>query len=106
MDALSEALGSVRITGAVFYDAEPLAPWRGSLFFTTLTGRHLHRLVVGGPDGRQVLADERLFDGAFGRLRDVVQGPDGFLYFTTSNRDGRGGPAAQDDRILRIVPGG
>ena len=97
---------SIAPAGAVFYDAEPLAPWRGSLFFTTLTGRHLHRLVIGGPDGRQVLADERLFDGAFGRLRDVVQGPDGFLYFTTSNRDGRGGPAAQDDRILRIVPGG
>jgi glucose/arabinose dehydrogenase len=96
---------SVAPAGAVFYDGEPLAPWRGSLFFTTLAGRHLHRLVVGGADGRQVLEEERLFDGTYGRLREVVQGPDGNLYFTTSNRDGRGNPAASDDRVLRIVPG-
>ena len=37
-------------------------------------------------------------------LRDVLSGPDGFLYFCTNNRDGRGSPAATDDRILRIVP--
>jgi hypothetical protein len=33
-----------------------------------------------------------------------VQGPDGFLYISTSNRDGRATPVAEDDRILRIVP--
>lgn len=91
--------------GAVFYDGTRLAPWQGSLFFTTLAGQHLHRLVLGGADGRQVLGEERLYEGVYGRLRDVVQGPDGFLYFTTSNRDGRGNPAAQDDRILRVVSG-
>jgi aldose sugar dehydrogenase len=35
-------------------------------------------------------------------LRDVVMGPDGALYVATSNRDGRGSPDQQDDRILRI----
>ena len=49
-----------------------------------------------------MLADEKLFEGVYGRLREVIQGPDG-LYFTTSNRDGRGTPAATDDRILRLV---
>jgi hypothetical protein len=34
----------------------------------------------------------------------MEQGPDGFIYFSTSNRDGRGSPAKDDDRILRIVP--
>ncbi len=43
-------------------------------------------------------------DGTYGRLRAVVEGPDGALYVTTSNRDGRGDPARADDRILRIVP--
>ena len=40
----------------------------------------------------------------FGRLRDVVVGPDGFLYVLTSNQDGRGVATADDDRILRINP--
>ena len=40
----------------------------------------------------------------FGRIRDVLPGPDGNLYFATNNRDGRGSPISTDDRILRIVP--
>jgi glucose/arabinose dehydrogenase len=42
------------------------------------------------------------FITGFGRIRDAVIGPDGWLYFTTSNRDGRGSPAADDDKIVRI----
>jgi glucose/arabinose dehydrogenase len=42
-------------------------------------------------------------DGRYGRLRDVVVGPDRALYVVTSNRDGRGRPHEGDDRILRIV---
>jgi glucose/arabinose dehydrogenase len=39
-----------------------------------------------------------------GRIREVAEGPDGYLYFSTSNRDGRGKPASDDDRIMRLVP--
>jgi glucose/arabinose dehydrogenase len=67
----------------------------------TLRGTHLLRLTI---DGRRVTTQERLFDGTFGRLRDVVSGPDGHLYFCTNNRDGRGSPMAGDDKVLRIVP--
>ena len=48
--------------------------------------------------------NEAMFEGAFGRIRTVVEGPDGALYALTSNRDGRGSPREGDDRILRIVP--
>ncbi|HEX2922547.1 MAG TPA: PQQ-dependent sugar dehydrogenase [Chloroflexota bacterium] len=91
-------------SGATFYDGDQLAPWRGNLFFATLVGQHLHRVVLGGADGQQVISDERLFEKQYGRLRDVIEGPDGFLYFCTNNRDGRGTPSPDDDRILRIVP--
>jgi glucose/arabinose dehydrogenase len=39
-----------------------------------------------------------------GRLRDVVEGPDGALYILSSNRDGRGAPRPGDDHIYRLVP--
>lgn len=95
---------SIAPAGAAFYEGDRLAPWAGNLFFATLRGQHLHRVVLGGPDQRAVIASERLFEGVYGRLRAVAVGPDGYLYVTTSNRDGRGNPAPDDDRILRIVP--
>ena len=49
-------------------------------------------------------AREKLLEDEYGRLRAVVQGPDGYLYVTTSNRDGRGSPGRFDDKVLRIVP--
>ena len=92
-------------SGAAFYSGDRLPEsWRGRFFFAALRGQHLGRVTVRSSDLRSVERFEKLFVGEFGRLRDVVQGPDGFLYVTTSNRDGRGIPRSGDDRLLRIVP--
>jgi len=85
------------------YKGTALAPWQGNLFFGALRGRHLHRVILSA-DGT-VASHEQLFAGQYGRIRAVTEGPDGHLYFSTSNRDGRGTPAPDDDRILRVVPG-
>jgi glucose/arabinose dehydrogenase len=53
-----------------------------------------------------VLVNQALFGGRFGRIRTVVEGPDGALYALTNNTDGRGTPKPGDDRVLRIVPPG
>jgi hypothetical protein len=45
-----------------------------------------------------------MLEGTYGRIREMEQGPDGFIYFSTSNRDGRGTAASEDDRIMRLVP--
>lgn len=73
----------------------------GSLFFGGLRGETLYEAVL---DGEEVVALREHIVGEFGRIRTVQIGPDGFLYITTSNRDGRGSPAAEDDRIIRIDP--
>ena len=55
-------------------------------------------------DENKVVSSTALFSKEFGRLREASMGPDGNLYILTSNRDGRGSPSSNDDRILRIVP--
>ncbi|MHB1317597.1 MAG: PQQ-dependent sugar dehydrogenase [Anaerolineae bacterium] len=87
-----------------FYQGAALAPWEGLAFLGMLRGSDVQRVELGGPDLDQVAASAMLVDGTYGRIRDVVPGPDGYLYFTTSNQDGRGWPATDDDRVLRIVP--
>lgn len=95
---------AVAPAAAVFYTADLIPQWRGSFIFGTLRGTHLHRLAFAPDDPARVTTDERLFDGQFGRLRAVAQGPDGALYVTTSNRDMLGSPGPTDDRVLRVVP--
>jgi glucose/arabinose dehydrogenase len=90
-------------SGTSFYRGQRFPQFANNLFVATLRGTHLLRLRVDSAS-RRILSQERLLDGEFGRLRDVVTGPDGFLYFCTNNRDGRGSPASEDDRIARLVP--
>ena len=91
-------------SGVAFYSGDLLKLWQGNLFFGALRGHHLHRLVLGGPKMDQVTGEERLFAEEFGRIRDVAVGPDGALYFSTSNRDNRWPSAPDDDHIFRVVP--
>jgi glucose/arabinose dehydrogenase len=77
--------------------------WAGSLLFTGLRGQALYRVVLDDKDPRRVVSFDRLFANQFGRLRDIVEGSDGSLYLLTSNRDGRGRPVPNDDRVLRLV---
>ena len=90
-------------SGAEFYEGDKIPQWSGKFFVATLRGNHLH-MVDFDLDENKVISDQKLFEGDFGRLRDVATGPDGYLYVLTSNQDGRGAPVVNDDRILRIVP--
>lgn len=90
-------------SGAVFYNSKNIPEWENKYFIATLRGNHLRMLDLE-LEGNQVLSSKALFAGEFGRLRDASIGPDGNLYLLTSNRDGRGSPAPNDDRILRVMP--
>jgi len=102
VDPIMHYSPAIAPSGAAFYSGDRYQGWKNHLFFTTLRGEHLHRIALKGPEYGEIAEEERLFSGDLGRLRDVVQGPDGYLYVATSNRDGRGSPARDDDRILRI----
>jgi glucose/arabinose dehydrogenase len=77
--------------------------WEGDLFVAALRGERLWHLELN--DSGEVLDREKLLDGEVGRVRDVIQAPDGSLWVSTSNHDSYGSPLSeQDDRILRLAP--
>jgi glucose/arabinose dehydrogenase len=74
----------------------------GHLWMAGLRGQRLWRITVSGKG--EASKPRAFFTEDFGRLRTVAAAPDGLLWLTTSNRDGRGEPAPADDRILRVRP--
>jgi glucose/arabinose dehydrogenase len=76
---------------------------QGSLYVAALGGRRLLHFVIDPGNPSRITHVEDAFDGV-GRLRDVVKAGRGCLYVSTSNRDGRGDPARDDDRVLLFCP--
>lgn len=95
-----------QVDPALVWETDEASPsglaWSGdSLWMAALRGERLWRIPVrDGEAGRP----EGLFIGEHGRMRTVVATPEGTLWVTTSNRDGRGDPSAGDDRILEVAP--
>jgi glucose/arabinose dehydrogenase len=83
---------SVAPSGMAFLTGDRYPGWQGSLFVGTLRGQALLRLQL---DGTKVVREERLLGTLNERIRDVRQGPDGYLYLLTDNADGR---------LLRLEP--
>ncbi|MCR9255768.1 MAG: PQQ-dependent sugar dehydrogenase [Alphaproteobacteria bacterium] len=83
---------SIAPSGAAFYDGDRFPAWRGDLFVGSLKFGLISRLDM--EDG-EIVGEERLMDGAFGRVRDVRIGPDGAIWFATDRSDGG---------LYRIVP--
>ncbi len=75
-----------------------IAIYNGDVYMSGLRGGQLRRVVLNSSN--QTILDHSLFAN-YGRLREAVQ-HNGYLYITTSNRDGRGSPIFSDDRIIRL----
>jgi aldose sugar dehydrogenase len=85
---------SIAPAGMTFYTGDKFPAWRGNLFVGALKFKLLTRLTM---EGNRVVAEERLLQDLDERIRDVVQGPDGYLYLLTDDDDGR---------VLRLAPAG
>lgn len=92
-------VGPVLHSGTDTWAPSGIAYLEGSLFFAGLRGQSLFEVIVG-----EKPTLHRHLNRDFGRLRDVVAGPDNYLYILTNNRDGRGTPTEDDDQIIRINP--
>jgi glucose/arabinose dehydrogenase len=75
-----------------FYDGTAFPEWRGDLFVTALKSRRLERFEM---DGDHVIGREILLEGIGHRVRDIVIGPDGFIYLALDSPAGR---------IIRLEP--
>jgi glucose/arabinose dehydrogenase len=85
---------SIAPSGMLFYTGDKFPAWRGSLFVGALASKLVSRLTL---DGNKVTGEERMLQGLGERIRDVRQGPDGFVYLLTD---------ASNGRILRLKPAG
>ena len=85
---------SIATSGLLFYTGDKFPGWRGSLFVGGMQGEQLTRLTL---DGRRVMNEEKLVQ-RMGRVRDVRQSPDGYIYLAIDNREGKKTP------ILRLEP--
>jgi aldose sugar dehydrogenase len=85
---------SIGISGLMIYTGDRFPQWRGNIFVGGMVGEQLSRLTL---DGQRVVSEETLVERK-GRIRDVRQGPDGFIYLAIEDRDGK--PTS----ILRMEP--
>lgn len=100
-DETKENLKSpIKHSGSETWAPAGLAYLNGSLYFGGLRGQALFEAKI---EGNSVTLKEHL-KGQLGRIREVIVGPDNMLYISTSNRDGRGVPTSDDDRIIRVNP--
>ena len=98
-------------SGAMFYHGTVIPGWDGSFLFAVLGlvdntyAHHVHQLKFDKPGGTVITFEQILWQNKFGRIRDVTEGPDGSLYFSTSNIPNQSAnPAPTDDRIIRASP--
>lgn len=89
---------SIEPGGIVFYDGSN-PEYKDKLIMATLRGSNLYKLEINEKD----LESQKSILSGLGRIRDVMQGPDGYLYVITSNTDGKGFPDKTDDKLLRIL---
>jgi glucose/arabinose dehydrogenase len=85
---------SIGISGMMIYSGDRFPQWRGNMFVAGMAGQQLARLTL---KGQSVVGEETLATG-LGRIRDVRQGLDGFIYLVIEDRDGKPTP------ILRLEP--
>jgi glucose/arabinose dehydrogenase len=81
---------SIAPSSLMLYSGKALPAWRGNLFAGALKLRHLNRITL---QSTEVIGEERILEDLEERIRNVIEGPEGWIYYSTDN-----------GRLLRIRP--
>jgi glucose/arabinose dehydrogenase len=92
---------TLAVAGLDYYPFNIISDFENSLLLATLKASRLVRLKLD-ETGTKIISQKEYFVNQYGRLRDICISPDGRVFFSTSNRDGRGSPASDDDKIIEI----
>lgn len=98
-EPLTSYTPTLGVSSLAFYTHPAIPEWNNSLLLLSLKARTLTNLKLNAT-GNQIASQSDIWNGTYGRLRAICVSPQGRVYIGTSNRDGRGNPAATDDRIL------
>jgi aldose sugar dehydrogenase len=90
---------SIGISGMTFYTGDKFPQWRGNMFIGGMNGQQLSRLTMSG---QRIVNEEELVQQR-GRIRDIRQGPDGFIYLVTDDRDGKPTPVYRLEPVQRTA---
>jgi glucose/arabinose dehydrogenase len=88
---------SIGISGLMIYTGDRFPEWKGNLFVGGMAGQQLSRLTLND----QRVVNEEVLVQQRGRIRDVRQGPDGFIYLVTDDRDGKPTPVVRLEPVER-----
>lgn len=95
---------AVAPASGMFYRSARMPQLTNTFLFGGLRGEGIYQVVFSPTDPEKIERHGKLAEVTVGRVRDLVEGPDGAIYFSSSNQDGRGNPRPGDDKIYRLVP--
>ena len=90
---------SMGISGRLVYSGDNFPQWRGSMFVGGMAAQHLSRLTLDGPR----VTNQEVLVQRMGRIRDIRQGPDGYIYLVTDDRDGKPTPVYRLEPVERAA---
>ncbi len=93
---------TLALAGIDYYPQDgPIVEWRHSILMVGLARARFVQAKLS-EDGLSIIEENNYFQNEYGRMRDICVSPDGRVFFSTSNRDGRGSPRPGDDKIIEL----
>lgn len=95
---------TLAVAGIDYYKTGPITEWNNSLLMVSLKAGLFIQMKLNS-NGDAIETSKEYFAGEYGRMRDVCVSPDGRVFIATSNKDGRGSPKQDDDKIIELSSG-